>query len=91
MPYAFYVRSSADPQRPRFYIPLVRTLLPASAGSISRKRMDPSLHEGRDEVVVKVVEQVPYERVLEYLPIGNYKWYIFTLHKENDFSSCHCA
>jgi len=55
-----------------FYIPFVRTLLPASTGTISRKYAHSTVHG--DGNVVTEFEQVPHERVLKYLPIGNYKW-----------------
>ena len=61
----------------RFYIPLVRTLLPGSAGTIARERAYPTVHEDGVKTDTEPVEQIPLERVLKYLPIGNYKWYVF--------------
>jgi len=58
----------------RFYIPFVRTLLPATTGTVSRKHVHSAAREDGSEVVTEFVEQVPYERVLKSLPIGNYKW-----------------
>ncbi|KAI0003310.1 PhoD-like phosphatase-domain-containing protein [Russula compacta] len=46
-----------------FYVPLVRTLRAASEAVVPRTRLR-----------IEVVEEVPMERVLKYLPIGNYKW-----------------
>jgi len=57
-----------------FYIPFVRTLLPVSTETISRKYVHSTIHENGHEVITEFVEQVPRERVLKYLPIGNYKW-----------------
>jgi len=57
-----------------FYIPFVRTLLPASASTTPRKNVHSTVHEDGNELVVELVEQVPHERVLKYLPVGNYKW-----------------
>jgi hypothetical protein len=48
--------------------------LPASTGTVSREYVHSAIHEDGNEVVTKFVEQVPRERVLKYLPIGNYKW-----------------
>ena len=48
--------------------------MPASTGTISRKYTHSTVHEDGNEVVTEIVEQVPRERVLKYLPIGNYKW-----------------
>ena len=36
--------------------------------------MHPAIHEDGNEVVTEFVEKIPHERVLKYLPIGNYKW-----------------
>jgi len=36
----------------------------------------PAVREDGSEVMTEFVEQVPHERVLKYLPIGNYKWYV---------------
>jgi len=54
-----------------FYVPLIRTLRAASEGVVPRTR-----HRVVDEenTMEEVVEEVPMERVLKYLPIGNYKW-----------------
>lgn len=82
-----YVHWNTHNQRFRFYIPLVRTLLPSSTGRFSRKSLRSTVQENGDEAVVEFVEQIPHERVLKYLPIGNYKWYVFNLHKERDSSS----
>jgi alkaline phosphatase D len=50
--------------------------LPASAETISRK--DLGSREDGNEFFLESAEQVPRERVLKYLPIGNYKWYILS-------------
>ncbi|KAI9456226.1 PhoD-like phosphatase-domain-containing protein [Lactarius psammicola] len=54
-----------------FYVPLVRTLKAASEAVVPRTRLRIVDEESPPE---QVVEEVPTERVLKYLPIGNYKW-----------------
>ena len=54
-----------------FYVPLVRTLRAASEAVVRRTRLRIVDEESPPE---EVVEEVPMERVLKYLPIGNYKW-----------------
>jgi len=66
-----------------FYIPFVRTLLPASTATTSRKHVHSTLREDGDKVVTEFVEQVPHERVLKYLPIGNYKWSVIEVDVSN--------
>lgn len=41
--------------------------------------MRSTVQEDGNEVVIESVEQVPRERVLKYLPVGNYKWCVFIL------------
>ena len=77
--YTFRADFHADILTIRFYIPFVRTLLPASTGTVPRKCVYSTVHEVGNEMITEFVEQVPHERVLKYLPIGNYKWYVFTL------------
>ncbi|KAN0141369.1 PhoD-like phosphatase domain containing protein [Lactarius tabidus] len=54
-----------------FYVPLVRTLRAASEAVVSRTRLRIVDEDSPPE---QVVEEVPTERVIKYLPIGNYKW-----------------
>jgi alkaline phosphatase D len=54
-----------------FYVPLVRTLRAASEAVVPRTRLRIVDEESSPE---EVVEEVPMERVVKYLPIGNYKW-----------------
>lgn len=54
-----------------FYVPLVRTLKTASEAVVQRTRLRIVDEENPPE---QVVEEVPTERVIKYLPIGNYKW-----------------
>ena len=54
-----------------FYVPLIRTLKAASEATVWRTWFVNV--DGEDEPV-KVEEEVPMERVVKYLPIGNYKW-----------------
>lgn len=57
-----------------FYIPFVRTLLPVSMRTVARTYVHPTVNKGGDDVVAESVENTPHERVLKYLPTGNYKW-----------------
>jgi len=66
-----------------FYIPFVRTLLPASTGTVSRKNTHSAVHEDGHEASSESVEQVPREKVLKYLPIGNYKWSVVEVDTSN--------
>ncbi|KAF8270392.1 PhoD-like phosphatase-domain-containing protein [Lactarius quietus] len=54
-----------------FYVPLVRTLRAASEAVVQRTRLRIVDEESPPE---QVIEEIPTERVLKYLPIGNYKW-----------------
>jgi len=62
-----------------FYIPLVRSLKLASEGMVSRTRRNVTIDEEGLEVVEEIVEEIPEERVMKYLPIGNYKWSAFNV------------
>ena len=53
-----------------FYVPLIRTLRAASEMVVPRMRLRIVDEESPPEDVV----EVPMERVVKYLPIGNYKW-----------------
>jgi len=56
-----------------FYVPFFRTLRMHSDEAVQRARTEiKTTKEGVEDVVV--VEAIPRERVLKYLPIGNYKW-----------------
>lgn len=57
-----------------FYIPFVRTLLPVSVETIPRKHVHSVVRKDGYEAPAESVEKIPRERVLKYLPIGNYKW-----------------
>ena len=59
-----------------FYVPLVRTLRAASEAVVRRTRLRIVDEESPPE---QIVEEVPTERVLKYLPIGNYKWCVGVL------------
>ena len=58
-----------------FYVPLIRTLRAASEAVVPRTRLRIVDEEHPME---EVVEDVPMERVLKYLPIGNYKWCVYS-------------
>jgi alkaline phosphatase D len=55
----------------RFYIPIVRTLRSRSK-TTSEKWVQKVDVDGTGQEVVR--QMVPKERVLKYLPLGNYKW-----------------
>jgi len=56
-----------------FYVPLIRTLRMQSEATVTRmKETVTDAVEGGQ--IVQVAEEIPQERVLKYLPIGNYKW-----------------
>jgi alkaline phosphatase D len=73
-PYISQFYGNPDPQSLRFYVPFIRTLLPASTEKDSRQYVRSTVREDGDEAVAEFAEQFPRERVLKYLPIGNYKW-----------------
>lgn len=56
-----------------FYIPLVRTLRMQSDASVTRKQTKAIATNDTTEVGT-AFEDVPQERVLKYLPLGNFKW-----------------
>ncbi|KAI0303447.1 PhoD-like phosphatase-domain-containing protein [Multifurca ochricompacta] len=68
---AHVVREFSTSPLSMFYVPLVRTLRAASDAIVPRTRLRIVDEESPPE---EVVEEVPMERVLKYLPIGNYKW-----------------
>jgi alkaline phosphatase D len=57
-----------------FYVPLVRTLDQVSAETVQHVRRITTLDAEGNETVTEEVDEVPKERVLNYTPIGNYKW-----------------
>lgn len=57
----------------RFYIPIVRTLNQASKDTVPRIRQQAKTDDEGLETLESVVEDIPKEKVLKYLPIGNYK------------------
>ena len=63
--------------------------MPASTGTVPRKYTRSTVHEDGNEVVIDSVEQVPREKVLKYLPIGNYKWCVFLLPLQRAVDSSH--
>jgi alkaline phosphatase D len=68
---AHIVREFSTSPLSMFYVPLVRTLRAASEAVVPRMRLRIVDEESPPE---EVVEEVPIERVVKYLPIGNYKW-----------------
>jgi alkaline phosphatase D len=58
-----------------FYVPLIRTLRAASEAVVPRKWLVRVVDEENPMAeMVEVEEEVPMERVVKYLPIGNHKW-----------------
>lgn len=68
---AHIVREFSTSPLSMFYVPLIRTLRAASEAVVPRMRRRIVDEESPPE---EVVEEVPMERVVKYLPIGNYKW-----------------
>ncbi|KAI9510376.1 PhoD-like phosphatase-domain-containing protein [Russula earlei] len=68
---AHVVREFSTSPLSMFYVPLVRTLRMASEAVVPRTKVRVVDVDGAPE---EVVEEVPMERVIKYLPIGNYKW-----------------
>jgi alkaline phosphatase D len=68
---AHVVREFSTSPLSMFYVPLVRTLRAASEAVVPRTRLRIVDEESPPE---EIVEEVPMERVVKYLPIGNYKW-----------------
>jgi alkaline phosphatase D len=54
-----------------FFLPLIHTLKAASGAVVPRTRLRNMDEESPPE---EVVEEVPMECMVKYLPIGNYKW-----------------
>jgi hypothetical protein len=57
-----------------FYIPIYRTLKSVSKEMVTRIRSIVTQDEEGNDVVTEEVEEIPKERVINYTPIGNYKW-----------------
>jgi alkaline phosphatase D len=68
---AHIVREFSTSPMSMFYVPLIRTLRAASEAVVPRMRLRIVDEESPPE---EVVEEIPMERVVKYLPIGNYKW-----------------
>jgi alkaline phosphatase D len=68
---AHVVREFSTSPLSMFYVPLFRTLRLASEAVVPRTRLRIIDEESPPE---EVVEEVPMEHVIKYLPIGNYKW-----------------
>ena len=60
-----------------FWVPLIRTLRPASEATV--KRVHEVTEEFDGEMFTQVTEEeVPQEEVLKYVPEGNYKWSVIS-------------
>lgn len=57
-----------------FYIPLVRTLRLQSENTVQRSAVVEEKNADGVDVKVEVEVEIPQERVLKYLPLGNHKW-----------------
>lgn len=73
---AHIVREFSTSPLSMFYVPLIRTLRAASEAVVPRLRHRIVDEESPPE---EVVEEVPMERVVKYLPIGNYKWCVIII------------
>ncbi|KAF8590013.1 hypothetical protein K439DRAFT_1382603 [Ramaria rubella] len=62
-----------------FYIPIIRTLRNHSQRLTEKLVRKLSLNETGQEVIQQELAFVPDERVLKYLPLGNYKWSAFEI------------
>ncbi|KIJ27844.1 hypothetical protein M422DRAFT_270945 [Sphaerobolus stellatus SS14] len=60
-----------------FYIPIIRTLKKQSKRLTVKRTQEVIIDENGQELVVEDSEFVPEERVLKYLPLGNYKFSAF--------------
>jgi alkaline phosphatase D len=72
---AHVVREFSTSPLSMFYVPLVRTLRAASEAVVPRTRLR-TMDEGPPK---EVVEEIPMERVVKYLPVGNYKWCVISV------------
>jgi len=57
----------------RFYIPILRTLKKESKRLVEKYVKKVEVDEAGQEVVQTELQWVPEEKVLKYLPLGNYK------------------
>jgi len=71
---AHVVRELSTSPLSMFYVPLVRTLGMASEAVVPRTIRRIVGEEGEESRTVEEVEEVPMERVIKYLPVGNHKW-----------------
>lgn len=65
-----------------FYIPLVRTLRKQSDAFTQRNRTR-MVSAGNGPEIVWYVEDIPMERVIKYIPVGNFKWSAFEIDTMN--------
>jgi alkaline phosphatase D len=72
-PYHHTVREFSTSPLSMFYVPFVRTLRMQSDALVTKKQTKVVVTNGTTEVTT-AYEDVPQERVLKYLPIGNHKW-----------------
>jgi alkaline phosphatase D len=57
-----------------FYVPFLRTLRMRSEEVVQRNRTRIVTNNEGVEDVITIVDEIPQERVMKYLPIGNHKW-----------------
>jgi alkaline phosphatase D len=72
---AHVVREFSTSPLSMFYVPLIRTLRAASDAVVPKTWL--RIVDG-EENPIEEEEEVPMERVLKYLPIGNYKWCVYS-------------
>jgi len=73
---AHVVRELSTSPLSMFYVPLIRTLRAASDAVVPRTRLRVVDEESPP---VEVMEEVPMERMLKYLPTGIYKWLVMVV------------
>lgn len=65
-----------------FDVPFIRTLMNQTEATVQRKSIQ--IQESEDGTdVVEVITEIPQERALKYLPLGNYKWSAIELDTTN--------
>ncbi|KAK7049214.1 hypothetical protein VNI00_005815 [Paramarasmius palmivorus] len=60
-----------------FYIPFVRTLTKESNATVTKEFQITQQDENGNQTIVTHTQEIPRERVIKYVPEGNYKWSTF--------------
>lgn len=67
------VREFSTSPMSMFYIPFIRTLSQKSKDTVQRTHTKLNVTEAGTEVI-EYTEEIPAEKVLKYIPTGNFKW-----------------